>query len=107
VGFDQVGNYILPSSGMTFAEHGLKQVDIIAKDEKWAYTLLVASTPEGTFLPFQQVWSGGTERSLPSPHTHGIMEAKEKGFDFAFAKSNKKGSHFSSLKTMKEVCVGI
>jgi hypothetical protein len=107
VGFDQIGNYILPSSGTTFAEHGLKQVDIVAKDEKRAYTLLVASTPEGTFLPFQQVWSGGTERSLPSPQAHGMTEGKEKGFDFAFAKSNKKGSHFSTLKTMKEVRVGI
>ncbi|KAG1758482.1 hypothetical protein EDD22DRAFT_981399 [Suillus occidentalis] len=79
VGFDQIGVYILPSSGTTFAEHGSKQVDIVAKDEKRAYTLLVASTPEGTFLPFQQ-----------------------RGFDFTFAKSNKKGSHFSMLKTMKE-----
>lgn len=61
VGFDQIGVYILLSSGPTFAEHGLQQVEIVAKNEKWAYTLLVASTPEGTFLPFQQVWSGSTE----------------------------------------------
>ncbi|KAG2092673.1 uncharacterized protein F5147DRAFT_748008 [Suillus discolor] len=102
VGFDQIGNYILPSSGTTFAERGSEQVDIVAKDEKRAYTLLVASTPEGTFLPFQQVWSGASERSLPSVGALGMMEAKERGFDFAFAKSDKKGSHYSTLKTMKE-----
>ncbi|KIK74376.1 hypothetical protein PAXRUDRAFT_19942 [Paxillus rubicundulus Ve08.2h10] len=62
VGFDQIGSYILPSSGTTFAEHGSRQVDIVAKDEKQAFTLLVASTPD----------------------------------------EQKKGSHFSMLKTMKE-----
>ncbi|KAG1852584.1 hypothetical protein C8R48DRAFT_749777 [Suillus tomentosus] len=102
VGFNQIGNYILPSSGTTFAERGSEQVDIVAKDEKRAYTLLVASAPEGTFLPFQQVWSGASERSLPSAGAPGMMEAKERGFDFAFAESDKKGSHYSTLKTMKE-----
>lgn len=104
IGFDQIGNYVLPSSGTTFAEHGSRQVDIIAKDEKRAYTLLVASTPEGTFLPFQQVWAGVSPQSLPSANARGMTEAVASSFDFAFTKSNKHGSHFSTLKTMKEVC---
>jgi len=33
-----------------------------------------------------------------------MTEAQEYGFNFTFAKSDKKGSHFSTLKTMKEVC---
>lgn len=32
-----------------------------------------------------------------------MAEARANGFDFTFAKSDKKGSHFSTLKTMKEV----
>jgi hypothetical protein len=31
------------------------------KDEKCAFTLLVASTVDGDFLPFQQVWAGALE----------------------------------------------
>lgn len=88
---------------MTFAEQGSRQVDIVAKDEKCAYTLLVASTPEGTFLPFQQVWAGASAQSLPLTSAQRMAEACSHGFDFAFAKSNKCGSHFSTLKTMKEV----
>ena len=103
VGFDQIGSYILPSSGTTFTERGSRQVNIVAKDEKRAYTLLVASTPEGTFLLFQQVWAGASPQSLPSTNAQGMAEAHANGFDFTFAKSNKKGSHFSTLKTMKEV----
>lgn len=60
INVDQMGNYVLPRSSCTFHEKGMKQVEVVAKDEKRAYTLLVASTPEGTFLPFQQIWSGKT-----------------------------------------------
>jgi hypothetical protein len=30
------------------------------------YTLLIASSADGDFLPFQQVWAGATNQSLPS-----------------------------------------
>ncbi|KAF8433091.1 hypothetical protein L210DRAFT_3649966 [Boletus edulis BED1] len=103
VGFDQIGSYILPSSGTTFVERGSSQVNIVAKDEKWAFTLLVTSTPDGTFLPFQQVWGGVSVQSLPSAKAQGMDKAYEYGFDFTFVKSDKKGSHFSTLKTMKEI----
>ena len=102
--FDQIGVYILPNSGTTFEKRGAEQVDIVAKDEKCAYTLLVASSVDGDFLPFQQVWAGQTERSLPTVSAPGWQEAKDLGFDFTFAKAEKnKGSHYSTLKTMKEV----
>ncbi|KIK78047.1 hypothetical protein PAXRUDRAFT_17101 [Paxillus rubicundulus Ve08.2h10] len=70
VGFDQIGSYILPSSGTTFAERGSRQVDIVAKDEKRAFTLLVASTPDGTFLPFQQ-WV----EHIFEPYHHQVIES--------------------------------
>jgi hypothetical protein len=73
------------------------------KDEKRAYTLLVASTADGDFLPFQQVWSSASDHSLPLQRAPQMQDAIDRGFNFAFAKSAKKTSHFSTLKTMKEV----
>src|ERR1700720_3144812 len=100
---DQIGMYILPNSGYTFEKCGSEQIDIIAKDEKRAYTLLVASTADGDFLPFQQLWAGASDRSLPSLRAPCMQEAIDHGFNFAFAKSVKKTSHYSTFKTMKEV----
>ena len=103
VNFDQIGNHILPSNGSTFNDCGTDQVDIVAKDEKRAFTLLVASTADGDFLPFQQVWARASEQSLPSKNAPRMQDALDRGFDFAFAKSDNKTSHFSIFKTMKEV----
>ena len=101
---DQIRVYILPNSGYTYEKRGSEQVDIVAKGEKRAYSLLVASSADGDFLPFQQVWSGGTDRSVPSDQAPRLDEACDRGFDFTFTKSEKnKGSHYSTLKTMKEV----
>jgi hypothetical protein len=52
INFDQIRVYILPSNSTTFEKHGSEQVDILAKDEKHTYTLLVASSADGDFLPF-------------------------------------------------------
>lgn len=86
----------------TYDEKGARQIDVAARDEKRAYTLLVASSAAGDILPFQQVWSGATSRSLPRKNIRASAEAK--GFHFAFAESKKKTSHFSTFKTMTEVC---
>ena len=103
VNFDQIGNHILPSNSCTFNDCGAEQVDIVVKDEKHAFTLLVASTADGDFLPFQQVWAGASVWSLLSQNAPWMQDALDRGFDFVFAKSNKKTSHFSTVKTMKEV----
>jgi hypothetical protein len=79
------------------------------KDEKCAYMLLIASTADEDFLPFQQIWAGALEWSLPSLNAPGMQYALDCGFNFTFVKSDKKTSHFSTIKTMKEVsshCVG-
>ena len=78
----------------------------MAKDEKCTFTLLVASTANGDFLPFQQVWAGASVRSLLSQNAPWMQDALDRGFNLVFAKSNKKTSHFSTLKTMKEVNFG-
>ncbi|KAF9066545.1 hypothetical protein BDP27DRAFT_1384278 [Rhodocollybia butyracea] len=67
---------------------------IINVDEKRAFTLLVGSSASGDILPFQAVWAGKTEKSLPSKDAPGMTEALQRGFHFTFAASEK--------KTMKE-----
>ncbi|KAJ3493456.1 hypothetical protein NLJ89_g11016 [Agrocybe chaxingu] len=103
INVDQMGMYVLPCNSRTFHDKGAKQVDAVAKDEKCAYTVLVASTPTGEILPFQQVWGGKTSASLPKGTAPGMDKAREYGFHFAFAASESSPrSHFSTLKTMQE-----
>jgi hypothetical protein len=101
VNMDQQGITLLIGNDHTYDEKGIKQIDITARDERRAYTLCVASTPTGILLPFQQVWGGQSSRSLPEEVYR--ASAEKKGIHFAFAQSQKKTSHFSTLKTMKEV----
>ncbi len=103
INMDQTGIILFTANNKTYAAKGSRQVTIAGKDEKRAYTLCVATTPAGDILPFQQVWSGKTKQSLPSNRAPGMVEAIASGFDFASADSKKKTSHFSTLKTMKEV----
>lgn len=102
VNMDQTGVLILMSSGKTYEKSGSRQVDIAKHDEKRAYTVCVATTPTGTILPFQSVWSGQSSASLPTPAAPRYQDAINEGFHFAYAKSAKKTSHFSTYKTMTE-----
>lgn len=103
INMDQLGLILLLANNTTYHEKGARQVNVVGKDEKRAYTLCVASTASGNILPFQQVWGGKSKLSLPRATAEGMKEAKENGFHFAFAESDKRTSHFSTLKTMKEV----
>jgi hypothetical protein len=48
--------------------------------------------------------AGATDQSTPSARAPCMSDALEHGFDFTFTKSEKnKRSHYSTLKTMKEV----
>ncbi|THV03410.1 hypothetical protein K435DRAFT_835856 [Dendrothele bispora CBS 962.96] len=107
INMDQTGIMVLLTRGRTWDEKGARQVDIHGTDEKRAYTLCVASSADGDFLPFQQVWSGKSARSIPSKEALGYWDARDAGFDFEWADSKKATSHFSTLKTMKEWMVQI
>ncbi|KAK1221287.1 hypothetical protein PQX77_015907 [Marasmius sp. AFHP31] len=103
VNADQMGVYVLPNSSSTWHTKGNRQVDIVAKEEKRAFTLMVASTPTGVLLPFQAIWPGKTKNSLPLKDAESMPCAQEYGFNFTFAASEQNPrSHFSTLKTMKE-----
>jgi hypothetical protein len=105
INMDQQGVTILIGNDRTYDKKGTKQVDIAARDERRAYTICVASTPAGTLLPFQQIWSGSTEGSLPVKSVRRSAEAL--GMHFTPAASKKQSSHFSTLKTMKEWMIDI
>jgi hypothetical protein len=102
VNMDQQGVIVIIGNDKTYDKTGTKQVAIAARDEKRAYTLCVASSADGDILPFQQIWGGQSKESLPRLNAD-RQAAQKKGFDFTFAKSDKKRSHFSTLKTMIEV----
>ncbi|KAJ6546336.1 hypothetical protein B0H10DRAFT_1740759, partial [Mycena sp. CBHHK59/15] len=57
---DQAGNCLLPVSNHTVHDCMVKQADVIAKDEKRAYTMMLASTTAGDFLPIPVIWSNKT-----------------------------------------------
>jgi hypothetical protein len=98
---DQVGITLLLGNNTTYNVIGQKQIDIVAQDEKCAYSLCVASTPNGNLLPFQQVWSGKTVQLLPQADV--CKSAEAEGFVFSAAQSKKRTSHFSTLESMKDV----
>ncbi|THU92530.1 hypothetical protein K435DRAFT_862382 [Dendrothele bispora CBS 962.96] len=100
---DQMGIYVIPNSFRTFHTKGDKQVDIVRKEKKRAFTIFVTSTPSGNALPFHIIWGGQSSGSLPSKEATGMDKAGEFEFDFTFAKSKTSfRSHFSTQKTMEE-----
>ena len=75
INLDQAGVDLLPNGSYTFYDCGAAQVNVAGKDEKRAFTLLVASTASGELLPFQQVWGRASDRSLPSYNAPGMVDA--------------------------------
>ncbi|KAJ6493122.1 hypothetical protein C8R45DRAFT_1095639 [Mycena sanguinolenta] len=102
VNYDQTGNYILPNGSQTFEVRGAKQVSVAGKDEKRAYTIGMATCADSKPLPTEQIWSGKSKLSLPKETADGYQQAKDYGFQFSFAASNKKTSHFSTQSTMQD-----
>lgn len=99
INFDQTGLLLLTSRNKTYEQRGARDVKIAAKGEKRAFTLYVASTPAGDILPFQAVWAGKTDHSLPKCPE--VADAQRQGIIFTPANSGKRTSHFSTLHSMK------
>ena len=82
----------------TYAAIGSKQVDVVGKDEKRAFTVVVGISMAGDVLPFQAVYTGTTSRSLPKPDAPGYHEATEV-LKFCFESGGS--NHWSTLSTMQ------
>lgn len=94
---DQTGVVILPAGKETWAGRGAKQVASVAKEEKRQYTLMVGSSTTGDMIPFQAIWSGKTDKSIPVPR---VRAAAEKQGHRWVPRGER---HWSTLATMKKV----
>jgi hypothetical protein len=90
--------------GIHFMIKELSRWMYLQKDEKQLFTVLIGSLCSGKIIPPQFVFSGGSPQSLPKATAPGMQDAEAQGFHFAFAQSEKSGSHFSTFKTMCKWC---
>ena len=82
----------------TYAPKGSKQVEVVGKDEKRGFTLVVGISMSGEALPFQAIYAGKTDHSLPSQDAPDYHKAtKELKFRFESGGDN----HWSTQGTMK------
>ncbi|KAI9059118.1 hypothetical protein FKP32DRAFT_1580172, partial [Trametes sanguinea] len=95
---DQAGVSLMPSGKQTYEVRGSKDVTVHAHEEKRQMTLVVASSLDGKLLPFQSVWGGTTEASLPSRDAPRREEADALGFKYAHGDTR----HWSSKETTKQ-----
>jgi hypothetical protein len=96
VNADQTGVILVPGgSQKTYEEQGSRQVLIHGKEEKRAFTAVLATSNDGTVLPTQSIHKGKTPASLPSFDRRAPAEAK--GHRFRLNPSK----HWSSLDTTK------
>ena len=98
---DQTEVIFVPAYKSTYERKGVRQVIAHEIDEKHVYMLCVSSTTVEDLLSFQQVCSGQSMKSTSANTTKGMQEVVSLGFHFTFAKSGS--SHYSTVKTMKEV----
>ncbi|KAI9057076.1 hypothetical protein FKP32DRAFT_1584394 [Trametes sanguinea] len=100
---DQAGITLMPSGKQTYEVRGSKDVTVHAHEEKRQMTVVVASSLDGQILPFQSVWGGSTEASLPSKDAPRRDEADRLGFKYAHGDTR----HWSSKETTKKWIVEV
>ncbi|EIW75876.1 hypothetical protein CONPUDRAFT_30699, partial [Coniophora puteana RWD-64-598 SS2] len=80
INFDQTQVIMADTSANTFDVEGSRQVSVLGKEEKRAFTAVVGVSASGDVLPTQFVFKGATERSAPSSTARGRDEANNLGF---------------------------
>ncbi|KAH9855110.1 hypothetical protein C2E23DRAFT_724537 [Lenzites betulinus] len=95
---DQAGVLLMPSGKQTYEVKGSADVSVHAHDEKRQMTVVVASSLDGKLLPFQSVWGGTTDTSLPARSAPRRAEADALGFVYAHGDTR----HWSSRETTKK-----
>src|SRR5258708_7794889 len=82
----------------TYAPKGSKQVEVVGKDEKRGFTVVVGISMSGEVLPFQAIYAGSTPHSLPRPDASDYHKATEV-LKFRFESGG--ANHWSTLLTMQ------
>jgi len=105
VNSDQTLVYFSAGAMETYALIGSKQVEVVGKDEKRGFTLMVGVSISGDVLPFQAIYSGETPASLPSPGAPAYPKATgDLKFHFESSKDN---NHWPTMATMKSYVTDI
>ncbi|KAF7799758.1 hypothetical protein EIP86_011000 [Pleurotus ostreatoroseus] len=95
---DQGGVVLIPTGKSTYDVKGIKNVGVFSHEEKRQTTIVLASSMSGNILPFQSVWGGSTNSSLPAKDAPRRAEADTLGFTYAHGDTR----HWSSRQTTKE-----
>ena len=104
VNSDQTGVNYSAGAHETYAPTGSKQVEVVGKDEKRAFTLMVGISMSGEVLPFQAIYTGKTAQSLPAKNAPSYTRATELKFQF---ESSGNDTYWSTLTTMKSYVTNI
>ena len=98
VNTDQTQVIYTAGASETYAPKGSKQVEVVGKDEKRGFTVVVGISMSGVVLPFQAIYAGFTPRSLPTPAASDYHQATEV-LKFRFESGGT--NHWSTLSTMQ------
>jgi len=98
VNTDQTGVIYSAGAIETYAPRGSKQVEVIGKDEKRGFTLVVGISMSGEVLPFQAIYAGSTPASQPSPDAPDYHKATQV-LNFHIKSGGK--NHWSTQSTMQ------
>ncbi|KAJ6447627.1 hypothetical protein C8R45DRAFT_768609, partial [Mycena sanguinolenta] len=95
---DQTGVVYAPGTGLTYAEKGSKQVSVVGKEEKRAFTALITVTADGDLLPIQAIYNNSTSRSQPDKTSRGYQKLSDLGCKFV---SSCTDNHWANQKTSR------
>ena len=105
VNSDQTGVTYGAGALQTYAPIGSKQVEVIGKDEKRAFTLMVGVSMSGEVLPFQAIYAGKSPLSLPSKDAPSYTKAtQDLNFHLEFSGNE---TYWSTMATMQSYVTNI
>ena len=105
VNTDQTGVQYSAGGIATWAPVGSKQVEVIGKDEKRSFTLVVGISMSGEALPFQVIYTGKTSASLPTSSAPNYTKAtKELKFRLEYSGND---TYWSTIGTMQSYVTNI
>ena len=97
VNMDQTGIHVVPTGGARiWAKKGSKHVLVHGMEDKKQVTISVSSSASGNLLPFQVVFTGLTDKSLP-PRNPGRLQCEGAGWQLTCSKN-----HWSNMSTCQE-----
>ncbi|KIY49957.1 hypothetical protein FISHEDRAFT_65062 [Fistulina hepatica ATCC 64428] len=100
VNTDQTNMVLVPGTRYTWAQKGAKQVPMVGIDDKRAFTLVPSISVSGELLPFQAIYQGLTNQSLPSAKCPTWSRAEEMRFRLLPSKTS---TYWSTMDTMKDL----